>query len=269
MRFCRLSIWLTDTLPKGASPFHVKYRHDHTLPDKSKYREEKAIDSAQEAGILHMVSQPGQHRYTVLAVKDAHYDFDSKLLQSSKGLFSIEQEVFGKPTAGFRASSRLSYCVGQPFKASSENTAIIEFVGQGPFEVDLALGPTAAQPIYKRTVTHIKGNTWKVELPEHKFSHVGSQILTIASVRDASGCPAEILNDDKLYLPIDVLETASITAVSDRDDYCVGDMVEFVLGGTYLTELPFLITNKYAVFRHCPMACRVSHPSNATLSDVA
>jgi nucleoporin POM152 len=207
------------------------------LPDKTKYAEEKAIDSAQETGILHMVSQPGHHRYTVLAVKDAHYDFDSKSLQAAKGLFSIEQEVFGKPTAGFRPSPRLSYCVGQPFKASTENTAVIEFVGQGPFEVDLALGPTVAQPIYKKTVSNIKGNTWKVDLPDHSFSHVGSQTLWIASVRDASGCPMEIANDERLYLPVDVLETSTITAVSDRDDYCVGDMLEFVLGGMYLTEL--------------------------------
>ena len=227
----------TDTLPKGASPFHVKYRHDHTLPDKTKYTEEKVIDSAQDVGILHMASQPGQHRYTVLAIKDAHYDFDSKSAQASKGLFSVEQEVFGKPTAGFRPTARLSYCVGQAFKTSSENTAFIDFVGQGPFEVDLMLGPTVSQPIYRKTVSHIKGNTWKVDLSDHVFSHVGSQILSIASVRDASGCPAEILNEDRLYLPIDVLETASITAVSDRVDYCVGEMLEFVLGGTYL-EVP-------------------------------
>lgn len=190
------------------------------------------IDTAQNIGILHMASQPGHHRYTVLTVKDAHYDFDSKLLQASKGLFSIEQEVFGKPTAGFRPTARLSYCVGQAFKTSSENMATIEFVGQGPFEVDLTLEPTVAQPMYRKTISHIKGNTWKVDLPDHVFSHVGSQILSIASVRDASGCPAEILIEDRLYLPIDVLETASITAVSDREDYCVGDMLEFVLGGT-------------------------------------
>lgn len=210
------------------------------MQDKTKYSEEKAIDSAQNIGILHMVSQPGQHKYTVLAVKDAHYDFDSKSLQATKGLFSIEQEVFGKPTAGFRLPARLSYCVGQPFKASSDNIATIEFVGQGPFEVDLMLGPTVAQPIYKKTVSHIKGNTWKVDLPDHIFSHVGSQILTIAAVRDASGCPAEILNEDSLYLPIDVLETASITAVSDREDYCVGDMLEFVLGGMFFVNLALI-----------------------------
>lgn len=210
----------------------MRYRHDHILPDKTKYTEEKDIDSAQETGILHMASQPGQHKYTILAIKDAHYDFDQKLLQSSTGLFSVEQEVFGKPTAGFHASSRFSYCVGQTFKASRENTATIEFVGQGPFEVDLEVGPPGGgRPLYKKTITNIKGNSWKVDLPDHTFSHVGPQLLQITSVRDSSGCPAEILNDDSLYLGIDVLETASITPVSEREDYCVGDMLEFVLGG--------------------------------------
>lgn len=220
------------TSPAGANPFHVRYRHDHTLPDKTKYTEERDIDSAQETGILHMASQPGQHKYTILAVKDAYYDFNQKLLQSSTGLFNIEQEVFGKPTAGFSAASRFSYCVGETFKASRENTANIELVGQGPFEVDLEAGsPGGGRPLYKTTITNIKGNSWKVDLPEHTFSHVGPQLLQITSVRDSSGCPAEILNDDSLYLGIDVLETASITPVSEREDYCVGDMLEFVLRG--------------------------------------
>ncbi|KAJ9093059.1 hypothetical protein QFC21_006552 [Naganishia friedmannii] len=217
---------------EGRSPFQVRYRHVHTLPDKTKYTEDKDIVSAQDAGILHMESQPGQHKYTVLGVKDVSYDFDAKSLSSPKGVFSIVQEVFGKPTAGFAASSRFSYCVGQPFKASQENTAAIEFAGKAPFEVDLALGPPGSRPLYKKTIKNIKGNSWKVDLPDHTFSHVGSQLLTILSVRDSSGCPAEILNDDNLYLGIDVLETATITPVNDRLDYCVGDMLEFVLGGT-------------------------------------
>lgn len=222
----------------GTGPFHVKYRHDHSLPDKTKYSEEKDIDSAQEIGVLQMVSQPGQHRYTILAVKDANYDFDQKLLQSSSGLFDIEQEVFGKPTAGFRASSRFSYCVGEAFKASRDNAATIEFVGQGPFEVDLEVGPPGGgRPLYKKTIRNIRSNSWKVDLPDHTFSHVGSQLLQISSVRDSSGCPAEILNDDSLYLGIDVLETASITPVSEREDYCVGDMLEFVLGGKSSPDL--------------------------------
>lgn len=180
-----------------------------------------------------MVSQPGQHKYTILAVRDANYDFDQKLLQSSGGLFNIEQEVFGKPNAGFRTSSRFSYCVGEAFKASRDNSATIEFIGQGPFEVDLEVGPPGGgRPLYKTAINNIKSSSWKVELPDHKFSHVGPQLLQITSVRDASGCPAEILNDDSLYLGIDVLETATITPVSEREDYCVGDMLEFVLGGT-------------------------------------
>lgn len=178
-----------------------------------------------------MQSQPGQHKYTVLGVKDVSYDYDAKTLKSPKGVFSIVQEVFGKPTAGFRTSSRFSYCVGQPFKSSPENAATIEFAGKAPFEVDLALGPPGSRPLYKQTIKGIKGNSWKVDLPEHTFSHVGSQLLTIVSVRDSSGCPAEILNDDNLYLGIDVLETATITPVNERLDYCVGDMLEFVLGG--------------------------------------
>ncbi|KAJ9091459.1 hypothetical protein QFC19_009102 [Naganishia cerealis] len=217
---------------EGRSPFQVRYRHDHTLPDKTKYTEERDIVSTQETGLLHMDSQPGQHKYTVLGVKDVAYDFDTKTLQSSKGMFSIEQEVFGKPTAGFLASSRLSYCVGQSFKASHENSATIEFAGKAPFEVDLALGPSGSRPVYKQTMKNVRGKSWKVDLPEHTFSHVGSQLLSIVSVRDSSGCPAEILNDDSLYLGIDVLETATITPVNERLDYCVGDMLEFVLGGT-------------------------------------
>jgi hypothetical protein len=33
---------------------------------------------------------------------------------------------------------------------------------------------------------------------------------------------------------VDVIETSPMTAVSDRDDYCVCDMLEFLVGGTYL-----------------------------------
>jgi nucleoporin POM152 len=75
-------------------------------------------------------------------------------------------------------------------------------------------------------------NVWTVNLPQYEFKSIGSYLVTILSIKDASHCVAASLDPLTSATWVDVSETAAISPLDHRKDYCVGDISHFQLEGT-------------------------------------
>lgn len=81
------------------------------------------------------------------------------------------------------------------------------------------------------TVQNIKTAAWEVNLPQHLLESTGPHVISIVSMKDSSGCPHVVKENDKLSVTVDVVETARIVPVDRREDLCVGDSLEFIMQG--------------------------------------
>jgi nucleoporin POM152 len=72
---------------------------------------------------------------------------------------------------------------------------------------------------------------WKVNIPTHVLQTVGPHIITIESFEDSSSCSPSLLNSNRQSFRIDVAETAAIVPFDRREDWCVGDVLQYQLEG--------------------------------------
>ena len=179
---------------------------------------------------------PGQLLYRVDQLGDASYpltkaDDNFKPFKRTSEL-SFRQEVLPRPRAYFKASDRLTYCLHDNFRAGdlSAHSGVIQLHGRSPFYLDLSLHNLATGESRKDRIQLLQ-NEWRVELPDYRFETVGSYMLVIDSVRDASSCNREEEVSGISSLFIDVAETAAIVPFERRTEYCVGEMLRFQLEG--------------------------------------
>jgi len=120
--------------------------------------------------------------------------------------------------------------------------------GNAPFDLELNIRTvTSPSPVVK-WIRGIKTNEWKLSVPDFEFEFVGTYVVSIASVRDSTGCDEEVLGEEGRSVLVEVAETASVIPVSISTDVCVGSRLEFLLQGsapwtlTYVQALsyPFL-----------------------------
>jgi nucleoporin POM152 len=179
-------------------------------------------------------SHPGRMYYEVKQIGDTAYPLskhkNAVIPRSERLLF--EQQVAMRPTARFSNRNRLSYCLNDTFvpldSLSTDGTIVLE--GTPPFTLKLSIKNLAASHVDQTTV-EVPESTWKIDLPSYNFNSIGPHLITIESVRDASGCAPAVLDPLSSSIWVDVAETAAIIPFDRREHYCVGEVSQFQLEG--------------------------------------
>lgn len=180
-------------------------------------------------------SIPSRKYYEVKQIGDAPYPLakhkNDFIPRTERLLF--EQEVYARPTARFRNNNRISYCLNDALVPRDAFTmdGQIQLSGTPPFELQLSIKNLVASKV-DTEIIRVPGKTWSVSLPLYKFESLGPHLITIESVQDASHCEQAAL--DPLYRSIwvDIAETAAITPVNRRENFCAGEASQFQLEGT-------------------------------------
>ncbi|KAJ1023153.1 hypothetical protein NDA16_003306 [Ustilago loliicola] len=193
---------------------------------------------------------PGWHTYILNTVGDAVYPPSRLQDFSTDSPRRLEQMVFPLPSAAFASTAskhnRPSLCVGDGLDRL-ESLPVLKLQGQAPFtvtfEVVSASSSSAAASgtgAYRFTRSGIKTNEYKLDLnkDEFAFNSKGLWSIRVVQLTDANDCQSALVHeskrpgqDDKAMV-IEVAETADIAAVSTREDYCIGELVEFSLQGS-------------------------------------
>lgn len=126
-------------------------------------------------------------------------------------------------------------------KADKDN-AIIVFEGQAPFKLKLGIKNVATSET-RYTEVEVEKHEWQVDVPGHTLDTVGPHLVTIESFEDSSPCstsPMEVVLERRTFR-IDVAETAAIVPFDRREDWCVGDVLQFQLEGTAPWRVEYVI----------------------------
>ncbi|KZV93718.1 hypothetical protein EXIGLDRAFT_767824 [Exidia glandulosa HHB12029] len=233
-------------------PDHVDLELDGHAPFKIKYN----VARENEYGVMNLVTGDatvgsiqrtmrfaldtahlGRVFYEIRDVGDARYPLNSDPSPSSQSRLQFEQEILARPSAWFKNSERLSYCLGdalEPLSGSYKDEGTIVLRGTPPFVLDLSIRNLGTSEVQKHTV-HVPENEWRLNVPTYNFKAVGQHLVEIEAIRDANGCehteaPLGVAGGKSAW--VDVAETAAIVPYDRRVDYCVGDVLQFQLEGT-------------------------------------
>lgn len=194
---------------------------------------------------FHLSSEPGRHTYEIIEVADRSYDFPNRN-DAKKPHITLQHTVVDRPTAKIRSTAAATFCLNDSL-ISSRSSAQIEFTGQAPFGVAVRVRNTKRGHEEILETSGIKQKIWELDLP-YTFREAGNYEIKIVSITDASGCAWEPPEADELSLHVDVVEPASVKAISSRADYCVGDTLDYLLQGrsiAILVEEQILIGIQY------------------------
>lgn len=177
---------------------------------------------------------PGRIYYEVKQVGDVSYPLSKNraviIPRSDRPLF--EQEVFARPSARFKNSNRLTYCLFDKFtpldKFSSDGTIVLQ--GTPPFNLELSIKNLATSKTTTEKIS-VTDHVWKLNLASHTFDSVGKHLVTIESVADASHCEETVPELRERSIWVDVAESAAIVPFDRREHFCVGEAAQFQLEG--------------------------------------
>uniref|UniRef100_V5EIR2 Nuclear pore membrane protein n=2 Tax=Kalmanozyma brasiliensis (strain GHG001) TaxID=1365824 RepID=V5EIR2_KALBG len=237
--------WSASSEPEAAAPL-ASAAHEVSLHGK---RRKTAFTSALGSTNLELsTALPGWHTYVINSVGDAVYP-PSRLQEfSTESPRRLEQMVLPLPGASFASTSskhrKPSLCVGDGLNRL-ESPPTLKLQGQAPFTVSFEVAhagssSTSSAGSYRFTRSGIKTNEYKLDLggKEFAFSSKGLWSVRIVQITDANKCETAPMQDSKRSgqddktMVIEVAETADIAPVSTREDYCIGEMVEFSLQGS-------------------------------------
>lgn len=102
--------------------------------------------------------------------------------------------------------------------------------GKAPFKLTLNIKNLATSES-RIAVVDVLTHEWKVDVPTHKLQTVGTHLITIESFEDSSPCSPSAVDYERRTFRIDVAETAAIVPFDRREDWCVGDILQFQLEG--------------------------------------
>jgi nucleoporin POM152 len=220
----------------GSPPFQVAY----TIGKDKERPEPHSFNSIQTKYRLPLqTSRSGHVFYQVTSVGDARYPLTERRTTNEP---IWEQQVLARPTAYFKTSERLSYCLNDalvPRSDSQDGLVILE--GKAPFLVHFTIQNLASSEVTKEVV-EFNRHEWNLEFPNYKFSTVGSYLITIDSVRDASSCEEIVYDEGRRSIWVDVAETAMVVPYERRADVCVGDLLQFQLEGIAPWTITYVIS---------------------------
>ncbi|KAK0547504.1 hypothetical protein OC845_004073 [Tilletia horrida] len=233
---------------RGQHPVEYSWQQHIPSPGRSHHGYQTDVlqaASAQDVSSFQLLtSTPGWHIYELLEVGDAVYERKA-LAKDARGAV-LEQYVQPLPSAAVQQGKDLSFCVGEALGASTKALPSINLVGTPPFSIDFKITHDStgkSRTFHRRDVA---GHRFNIDIPasEFNFSSTGTWRLSLLKVTDGNGCETLLGEDGQRRsgdLVMEVAETASIAAVGDRDDYCVGESVEFLLQGNppWMVEYEF------------------------------
>lgn len=239
--------WSASSEPEAAGPL-ASAAHEVAMQGK---RRKTAFTSALSTTNLELsTALQGWHTYIINTVGDAVYAPSHLQGFSTESPRRLEQMILSLPGASFASTSskhhKPSLCVGDSLDRLS-SLPVLKLQGQAPFTVTFEVGSiTSSSPsnrgaaAYRFTRSGIKSHDYKLSLSndEFAFGSKGLWSIRVVQVTDANNCQSAPTHDgkragqDDKALVIEVAETADIAAVSTRQDYCIGEMVEFALQGS-------------------------------------
>lgn len=102
--------------------------------------------------------------------------------------------------------------------------------GKPPFKLALNIKNVATSES-RAVVVDVNTHEWKVDVPTYVLQTVGPHLINIESFEDSSPCPPSNVDYERRTFRIDVAETAAIVPFDRREDWCVGDVLQFQLEG--------------------------------------
>ncbi|KAJ1595252.1 hypothetical protein NDA11_006750 [Ustilago hordei] len=239
--------WSASSEPEASAAL-ASAAHQVALHGK---RRKTAFTSALNTTNLELsTALPGWHTYILNTVGDAVYP-PSRLQEfTTESPSRLEQMVFPLPSAAFASTASKrnppSLCVGDGLDRL-ESLPVLKLQGQAPFTVTFEVVSTSSSSAaasgtgtYRFTRSGIKSNSYKLDLSHDEFAfHTkGLYSIRVVQVTDAHNCQSARIQESKRpgqeerALIVQVAETADISAVSTRQDYCIGELVEFSLQGS-------------------------------------
>lgn len=183
------------------------------------------LHTSEAARVYYEVKQIGDAAYPLAKNKNAVIPRSERLI--------FEQQVLQRPSARFKTTDQMSYCLNDALEAhdlsGSEGLVVLE--GTPPFRVQLSIRNMATSAVRKETV-EIYERSWKLHVPSYTFQSIGPHLVSIETVQDASNCEQAVPDTFYRTIRIDVAETAAIVPFDQRQDYCINDMLQFQLEGT-------------------------------------
>ncbi|KAI0964418.1 hypothetical protein AcW1_001243 [Taiwanofungus camphoratus] len=195
------------------------------------------LHTNEAARIYYEVKQIGDAAYPLVKNKNAVIPRSERLL--------FEQQVLMRPTARFKNHNRISYCLNDalvPHDAAGPD-GLITLEGTPPFHLQLSVRNLATSETYTEMV-ELHDSSWKLHIPSYTFRSVGPHLVTIESVRDASNCEQTVPDTLHRSIWVDVAETAAIVPFDRREDFCVGDAIQFQLEGTPPWAIGYRVNGK-------------------------
>jgi nucleoporin POM152 len=177
--------------------------------------------------------EPGHYTYSFDRVGDRNYG----LSPLAGRPLTFDHEVYGRPSARWQSTDRLSRCAHSKLKPASLSAkqGLLALKGKAPYAVTLHITtPKSSQPIV-RTIADIPTDEWRIDLDDVEFTQLGLHTISVESVADASGCAQDLTGEgieDAKAFKVEVAETASIVQVQKGEDVCVGQSLDFLLQGT-------------------------------------
>ncbi|KAF9074850.1 hypothetical protein BDP27DRAFT_1415766 [Rhodocollybia butyracea] len=233
----------------GRPPFQIMYNiaqgNEH---GGTRLIDQPVFNSIQPRTRLQLrTDDPGRVFYEVKQIGDAAYPLEkhtnTPIPRNDRLLF--EQQVSMRPIARFHNRNRLPYCLYDSFapldKLSSDGMVVLQ--GTPPFQLEISIKNLATSHIERRTV-EVFEHSWKLNIQNYQFASVGPHLVVIESVADASHCPHASLDPLASSIWVDVAETATIVPVDRREDFCVGEVVQFQLEGTPPWSIGYRINSK-------------------------
>lgn len=285
---------------EGHYPIEVAYQH--VLPNKEVIKER--FTSAQSTASIELFTgSPGLHTYTLNTVADAIYsdhplDAKSQRKQMSQEVYSLPHVAFTKSTQG-SSSSKLtqkpaSLCVGESLSGKatakeSESFPPLTLSGKAPYllEVEIKDGYGNTRKTIKRSGITKQQYNLEIGLDEFVFDKTGRWSVEVVRIEDGNGCYRDLRAGTRLSLGdddnqaqrqsnsatfnLEVVETANITSVDPRSDYCVGETIEYFLQGSppWTVVYDFEGVTSQAAVRSSTFARIAERPGKLTVKKVA
>ncbi|THH33416.1 hypothetical protein EUX98_g778 [Antrodiella citrinella] len=222
------------------------------------------LHTSEAARIYYEVKQIGDAAYPLAKNRNAVIPRSGRLL--------FEQQVLMRPSARFKTSSRLSYCMNDvlsPHDAFSQDGLVL-LEGTPPFQLKLSIKNLAASEVHYETI-QVNEYAWKMDVPSYTLKSIGPHLVTIESISDASHCEQAI--PDPLFRSIwaDVAETAAIVPFDRREHFCVGEMSQFQLEGTPPWTVGYRVNTRSAVqeVQTSPFSIVQKQPGDFVITSIA
>ncbi|KAF9584787.1 hypothetical protein BGW38_005173 [Lunasporangiospora selenospora] len=214
----------------GKAPFVLKYKtifkSDKGGRDEEKSHTLESLHSTMRLPVL--TDRTGVVTYRLETLSDAIYS-DVKLLHDTFDVV-FKHLIRTAPVATIQNNKKQEFCKND-VAGLAEKIPIKIQNGIGPFsltiEVQQPNQPVEIIPVYDATTNNHGIYNWP--LPS-RLTGVGLHMVTVTMVTDLNGCSSGKAGKDS-SIEFEILDTPSITPISDAVNACVGDNIAFSLQG--------------------------------------